>query len=113
MKGGPTGEESSPPCPPSLFPLLTIYEHVFHMPSGLPPIRNHEHSINLKHGTDLISVISYKYPQMQKDEIENLTKDMLFVFFDDILIPSATMQQHVGHMERSFGAIGRTPTLCK
>lgn len=66
-----------PDCPEELLPILLTYEQVFHMPSGLPPLRNHEHVITLKHDTYPISVRPYKYPQVQKDEIEALIKDML------------------------------------
>ena len=57
--------------------LLRRYTEVFNMPDGLPPSREHEHQITLKEGTDPISVRPYKFPQIQKDEVEKLIKDML------------------------------------
>lgn len=63
--------------PECLQPVLVAFDQVFHMPHGLPPSRNHEHAINLKHGTDPVSVRPYRYPQSQKDEIEKLISDML------------------------------------
>nr|GEV05704.1 retrotransposable element Tf2 [Tanacetum cinerariifolium] len=57
--------------------LLAEYEDVFNLPSGLPPSRDHEHSIMLKDGTTPISVRPYRYPHIQKNEIEKLVKEML------------------------------------
>lgn len=47
------------------------------MPIGLPPIRDYAHAIQLKEGTTPVSVRPYRYPQIQKAEIEKLVKDML------------------------------------
>ncbi|GKA78600.1 putative mitochondrial protein [Tanacetum coccineum] len=57
--------------------LLAKYENVFNLPSGLPPSRDHEHSIVLKDGTMPIGVRPYRYPHIQKNEIEKLVKEML------------------------------------
>ncbi|GJY21422.1 putative mitochondrial protein [Tanacetum coccineum] len=57
--------------------LLTDFDEVFHMPNGLPPQRDHEHSIVLKEGTEPISVRPYRYPHAQKSEIERLVSKML------------------------------------
>lgn len=57
--------------------LLDKYESVFQMPKGLPPHRGHEHAIILKEGTSPVNVRPYKYPQVQKDEIERLVREML------------------------------------
>lgn len=63
--------------PSYLQPVLERFCEVFHMPPGLPPIRERDHYITLKEGTDPISVRPYRYPQSQKDEIERLISDML------------------------------------
>lgn len=63
--------------PGSLLPTISKYEKVFAKPSGLPPSRGCEHSINLKTGSDPVGVRPYRYPQCQKDEIERLIKEML------------------------------------
>lgn len=60
-----------------LKPILKQHSGVFQLPPGLPPNRGHEHAINLKEGTDPISVRPYSYPQLQKDEIEALIRDMM------------------------------------
>lgn len=60
-----------------LQPVLKRFQNVFNLPPGLSPNREHDHSINLKEGTDPITVHPYRYPQSQKDEIENLIHDML------------------------------------
>ncbi|GJT66732.1 putative mitochondrial protein [Tanacetum coccineum] len=44
---------------------------------GLPPSRDHEHAIVLKEGTEPINVRPYRYPQLQKDEIEKLVSEMI------------------------------------
>ena len=64
-------------APKWLLPTIQQHQGVFEMPKGLPPIRGHEHAIHLKEGTDPVSVRPYRYPQVQKDEIESLIKDML------------------------------------
>nr|GEV22215.1 putative mitochondrial protein [Tanacetum cinerariifolium] len=59
--------------------LLTDFDEVFDMPNGLPPQRDHEHSIKLKESTEPISVHPYRYPHAQKSEIERLVSEMLQV----------------------------------
>ena len=63
--------------PSVLHAVLQEFKHVFDMPSGLPPKRTHDHAIVLKEGTDPISLLPYRYPQGQKNEIESLITDML------------------------------------
>ena len=43
----------------------------------LPPSKSNEHAINLQLGAAPISVRPYKYPQLQKNEIEILVIDIL------------------------------------
>ncbi|KAL8108982.1 hypothetical protein AgCh_025176 [Apium graveolens] len=57
--------------------VLQKFEKVFHMQTTLPPSRGHEHAIILRDGVPPVSVRSYRYPQIQKDEIEKLVKEML------------------------------------
>lgn len=52
--------------------IISSHEQVFEAPSGLPPKRNHEHAITLKEGSNPVGVKPYRYPQIQKNEIERL-----------------------------------------
>ena len=47
------------------------------MPMGLPPVCDRDHAINLLEGSNPISVRPYRYPKIQKNEIEKLLKEML------------------------------------
>nr|KAJ0228165.1 hypothetical protein LSAT_V11C100046520 [Lactuca sativa] len=64
-------------CPPFLLPVLQRYASVFSWKGGLPPLRNHQHAINLKEGTGPVTVRPYRYSHTQKAEIERLLHDML------------------------------------
>ena len=65
------------PIPNEIQDLLQQFERVFAVLSGLPPFRGHDHAIVLKEGVSPISVRPYRYPQVQKDEIEHLVQEML------------------------------------
>nr|KAJ0197601.1 hypothetical protein LSAT_V11C700383600 [Lactuca sativa] len=57
--------------------ILDSFREVFNTPEGLPPSRSHAHAINLREGTGPINIKPYRYPHVQKDEIERLVKEML------------------------------------
>ncbi|XP_074297274.1 uncharacterized protein LOC141627979 [Silene latifolia] len=57
--------------------VLNKYSDVFEEPKTLPPHRAHDHNIHLKPGTSPINVRPYRYPVIQKDAIEQNTKEML------------------------------------
>ena len=57
--------------------MLQQYLRVFHIPSGLPPLRQRQHHITLKEGSNPVSVRPYCYPQIQKEEIEKLVAEIL------------------------------------
>ena len=59
--------------------LLKQFETVFATPVGLPPIRWHEHQIQLKEGVQAICQRPYRYPLYQKNEIEKIVKELLSV----------------------------------
>jgi len=57
--------------------LLDAYADVFAAPSGLPPARPCDHRIHLKASTEPVAVRPYRYPQLQKDELERQCDTML------------------------------------
>ena len=57
--------------------LLKEYEDVFQEPSSLPPVREVDHCITLKEGTEPINVRPYRYAHFQKAEIEKQVQEML------------------------------------
>ncbi|PKU72788.1 hypothetical protein MA16_Dca025904 [Dendrobium catenatum] len=63
--------------PSAVQPLIHQLSEVFHPPQGLPPQRELDHAITLKEGETPISVCPYRYPQIQKDEVEKLIREML------------------------------------
>ena len=59
--------------------MLDEFSELFANLSGLPLIREIDHAIVLKEGTSPISIQPYLYPQVLKDEIEQLIVEMLVV----------------------------------
>lgn len=59
--------------------MLKEFEAVFATPVGLPPNRGHEHQIQLKEGAQAVVQRPYRYPFYQKNEIEKIVKELLFV----------------------------------
>ncbi|XP_077246164.1 uncharacterized protein LOC143886068 [Tasmannia lanceolata] len=57
--------------------LLSELSDVFNEPSGLPPPRAKDHRIPLRTSTSPVNVRPYRYPYVQKNEIERLMKEML------------------------------------
>ncbi|MCH94789.1 transposon Tf2-1 polyprotein, partial [Trifolium medium] len=57
--------------------LLFKYKEVFQEPSGLPPIRNKDHAINLVDNYGAVNVRPYRYPHHHKNEIERQVQEML------------------------------------
>lgn len=57
--------------------LLQRFNDVFADPSGLPPARSCDHRIHLKPNTEPVAVRPYRYPQLQKDELEAQCQQML------------------------------------
>ena len=67
------------PLPPELAALLGEFSQVFVVPTGLPPIRGHEHNINLKERTQPVCEKPYRYPHFQKSKIEKIVNELLEV----------------------------------
>jgi len=57
--------------------LLQAFLDIFTDLSSLPPIREVDHIITLKEGTEPINVRPYRYAHYQKNEIEKQVQDML------------------------------------
>lgn len=57
--------------------ILGEFAAVFDMPTGLPPIREHDHPIMLKSGAVIPNIRPYRYPYYQKNEIEKIVKEMM------------------------------------
>lgn len=57
--------------------ILKQYESVFAIPKSLPPMRDCNHEIKLKDGVEPFKQQEYRYPYLQRHEIEKLVKEML------------------------------------
>jgi hypothetical protein len=57
--------------------LLDDFADIFAEPQGLPPARPIDHRIHLKADMQLVAVRPYRYPQLQKDELEKQCAAML------------------------------------
>ncbi|CAI9280051.1 unnamed protein product [Lactuca saligna] len=69
--------QTLPACPNYLKQIVHQYASVFSWKGGMPPQRNQQHTIQLKEGTEPVSVRPYRYTHTQKEEIERLLQDML------------------------------------
>ncbi|XP_024028604.1 uncharacterized protein LOC112093764 [Morus notabilis] len=63
--------------PEALQGVLAKFSTVFETPCGLPPNRARDHQIVLKLGAEPPNIRPYRYPQVQKNEIEKLVAEML------------------------------------
>ena len=50
---------------------------MFDTPKGLPPIRDHDHAIHFIPGSVPPNIRPYRYPYVQKSEIEHMIAEML------------------------------------
>lgn len=50
--------------------LLQQFSEVFLEPKGVPPTRSKDHHIKLKEGSQPMNLRPYRYPHVQKEEIE-------------------------------------------
>jgi hypothetical protein len=73
-------KQTSQVVPPSLQLILDKYPKVFEVPTSLPPFKGeHDHSIPLLPGSQPLNVRPYRYQFAQKNEIENMVKELLEV----------------------------------
>ncbi|CAL9248404.1 unnamed protein product, partial [Arabidopsis halleri] len=106
---------------PSLQSLLHSHANLFAEPQGLPPFRDgFDHKIPLVTGSNPVSLRPYRYSSLQKDVIDKMVQEMLglmnhifqditrkflLVFFDDILVYSASWEEHLQHLEIVFSIL--------
>ena len=57
--------------------MLQAFADVFEEPTGLPPVRDYDHQIDLKDEAGPINCRPYRYAAVQKDAIEKLICEML------------------------------------
>ncbi|OMO96911.1 reverse transcriptase [Corchorus capsularis] len=57
--------------------LLDKYSGIFEEPRGLPPHRPQDHRIPLKDESKTVKIRPYRHPNIQKNEIEKMVKEML------------------------------------
>ena len=62
---------------PDLQKVLDNHSKVFETPRGLPPMRDHDHTIHLIPGSVPPNIRPYRYPYVQKSEIERMVAEML------------------------------------
>ncbi|XP_039011243.1 uncharacterized protein LOC120140328 [Hibiscus syriacus] len=72
--------EDSKTTPTAIQSLLDQYQVIFAEPTGLPPTRNHDHAIPLKPEAAPINLRPYRFPYIQKAEIEKQIANMLSSF---------------------------------
>eukprot|EP00253_Pinus_taeda_P022126 PITA_22126 len=70
---------------PNLQNILDNHSKVFETPGGLSPMRDHDHAIHLIPGSIPPNMRPYRYPYVQKSEIERMVTEMLE---DGIIKPS-------------------------
>uniref|UniRef100_A0ACD5TJB1 Uncharacterized protein n=1 Tax=Avena sativa TaxID=4498 RepID=A0ACD5TJB1_AVESA len=94
----PSGDNSSSPLPSEISEVLAQFLDVFATPTKLPPERE----------------CPYRYSPAHKDEIEKQVKAMLeAVFMDDILVYSASLQDHVQHLTEVLTLLRRNKLFVK
>ncbi|KAK8947224.1 hypothetical protein KSP39_PZI006735 [Platanthera zijinensis] len=69
--------QDPPVIPERIQVLLSQFRDVFQEPRGLPPPRFRDHGIQTKEGAAPPNVRPYRYPYIQKAEIEKSVKEML------------------------------------
>jgi len=62
---------------PDLQKVMDNHSKVFETPKGLPPMRDHDHAIHLVLESFPPNIRPYRYPYVQKSEIERMVAEML------------------------------------
>lgn len=71
------GKDDTTTSHQDIIPLLNEYSHTFDIPKGLSPKRNMDHKIPIKPNVNPIKQHAYRYPLIQRREIEKLVPEML------------------------------------
>lgn len=74
---GVVSKETEAQIPVLFGQLVKEYPQVFEKPLELSPVRTRDHAITLRPGTAPVNVRPYRYPYVQKNEIEKLVQEML------------------------------------
>lgn len=74
-----TGDHGTPIIPSFLLNEVAKYPQVLQPITTLPPHRPQDHAITLQEGSNPVSLRPYRYPYLQKKEIEIMVQDMLKV----------------------------------
>ncbi|CAH9091753.1 unnamed protein product [Cuscuta europaea] len=69
--------ENKPSVKEELEELVEEFQVIFKESKELPPLRQHEHQIDIKSGEKPFKQFPYRYPYSQRQEIEKLVKEML------------------------------------
>jgi hypothetical protein len=70
-------EKESPAVPSEIQLLIDKFQHLFQLPSSLPPRRACDHSIPLVPGAQPVAIRPYRYSPALKTEIETQVNEML------------------------------------
>ena len=70
-------EYSTLNLPPEISELVTKFSELFEKPTGLPPKRPYDHSVQLVAGAQPFRLRPYRYNPAQKDEIERQVHELL------------------------------------
>lgn len=76
----PLDSESSPlnvDAPSEIKEVLQQFDHLFHTPTSLPPLRNNDHRIHLLPGSLAVNVKPYRYPHVLKQTMTKIVEEML------------------------------------
>lgn len=72
----PTLEKPNTALHPGLIALLKQFFHMFDEPKTLPHVRRYDHKIPLSNENQTFKRRPYKYPMIQKNEIERMVAEM-------------------------------------
>ncbi|KAI5322789.1 hypothetical protein L3X38_031861 [Prunus dulcis] len=105
------GDNTTTAPPLALHHLLHTFSDLFNTPAALPPPCHIDHRIPLLPGATPVNVRPYRYPHLQKSEIESLIHEMLAVgiirpsaspYSSPVLLISSNSYAHRRHHKTAF-----------